>query len=258
MPRRSRARRPALAHTAAGADHDARLQCFKVLGACSFRLGKLADARRFYRQALAQAPAEGDPHNAAAMLDNLALVEKAMGHYDEALRMSTESLVQHRRLGDVAGEALCLNNLSTLQSDLGDYAERAGECPCQPGAVRASRPGRARAATSSPTSRELTLKLGELDAARGHATSALELALATGNRATEACGATARSCRSRSARTTWPAPAQALRDSLELALAIGRPLSLLAAIAVFTDLLAAQGERRAAARLLRFATAIRP
>ncbi len=48
-------------------------------------------------------------------------------------------------------------------------------------------------------------------------------------------------------------PGQALRDSLELALAIGRPLSLLAAIAIFTDLLAAQGERRAAARLLRFA-----
>jgi len=45
----------------------------------------------------------------------------------------------------------------------------------------------------------------------------------------------------------------AVRESLEVALAIGRPLSLLAAIAVFSDIVAAQGERRAAARLLRVA-----
>ena len=63
-----------------------------------------------------------------------------------------------------------------------------------------------------------------------------------------------RSCRSRFGQNDLPGARQALRDSLELALAIGRPLSLLAAIAIFTDLLAAQGERRAAARLLRFAT----
>ena len=46
---------------------------------------------------------------------------------------------------------------------------------------------------------------------------------------------------------------QAVREAVELALAVDRPLSLLQAIAVFTDLLAAQGERRAAVRLLRFA-----
>jgi len=44
-----------LAQTAAGANHAARLQCFKVLGTCNFRLGRFADARRHYRQALAQA-----------------------------------------------------------------------------------------------------------------------------------------------------------------------------------------------------------
>jgi len=98
---------------------------------------------------------------------------------------------------------------------------------------------------------DLTLKLGELDAARGHAASALELALATGNRATEA--AVRLSIMQIAVRQNDLAGArEAVRGSLELALAIGRPLSLLAAIAVFTDLLAAQGERRAAARLLRF------
>ncbi|MCE9657834.1 MAG: tetratricopeptide repeat protein [Burkholderiales bacterium] len=242
-----------LAATSAGADHEARLQCFKVLGTCSFRLGKLDDARRFYRQALAQAPAEGDPHNAAAMLDNLGLVEKAMGHYDEALRMSNESLVQHRRLGDVAGEALCLNNLTALQHDLGDYASalanaRASLALCERHGLVGTR-GFVLANLS-----ELTMQLGELDAARGHAASALELARATGNRSTEAwirllvVQIAVRQNDLASAR-------EALRESLEVALAIGRPLSLLAAIAVFTDLLAAQGERRAAARLLRFASA---
>ena len=239
-----------LAQTAAGANHAARLQCFKVLGTCNFRLGRFADARRHYRQALAQAPADSDPRNAAAMLDNLALVEKALGRFDDALRMSTESLVQHRRIGHVAGEALCLNNLSTLQSDLGDYASalanaRASLALCERHGLVSSR-GYVLANLS-----DLTLKLGELDAARGHAASALELALATGNRATEA--AVRLSIMQIAVRQNDLAGArEAVRGSLELALAIGRPLSLLAAIAVFTDLLAAQGERRAAARLLRF------
>jgi hypothetical protein len=98
----------------------------------------------------------------------------------------------------------------------------------------------------------LTLELGELDAARGHAASALELALATGNRSTEAW---VRMLMVRIAvrHEDLAAAGQALREALELALAISRPLSLLAAIAVFVDLLAAQGERRAALRLLRFA-----
>ena len=165
--------------------------------------------------------------------------------------MTSESLAQHRRLGDVAGEALCLNNLTALQNDLGDCASalanaRASLALCERHGLVGTR-GFVLANLA-----ELTMKLGELDAARGHAASALELSLATGNRSTEA----------------WirlllvqiairhddlAAARQALRESLELALAIGRPLSLLAAMTVFSDLLAAQGERRAAARLLRFA-----
>jgi len=168
------------------------------------------------------------------------------------LRMSTESLVQHRRLGDVAGEALCLNNLTTLQHDLGDFASalanaRASLALCERHGLVGTR-GFVLANLA-----ELTLKLGELDTARGHAASALELALATGNRSTEAW---IRLLMVQIAirHDDLAAARRALRDSLELALAIGRPLSLLAAIAVFTDLLAAQGERRAAIRLLRFAT----
>src|SRR6202007_70513 len=83
------------------------------------------DAKRFFRSALEHAPASVDPHNAAAMLDNLALVEKAMGRYDESLRLSLQSLGQHRRLGAVADEALCLNNLGALYLDRQAY-ESAG------------------------------------------------------------------------------------------------------------------------------------
>jgi predicted ATPase/DNA-binding SARP family transcriptional activator len=240
-----------IAGTVPGADHDARLQCFKVLGACSFRLGKLAEARRFYRQALAQAPAEGDPHNAAAMLDNLALVEKAAGRYDESLRMSTESLVQHRRLGDVAGEALCLNNLAALQSDLGDYQSALANARASLAlSERHGLVGTRGFALANLA--EMAMKLGELDTARGHATSALELAVAAGNGATEAW-VRLLLMQIAVSEGDLAGARQAVRDALELALAVDRPLSLLQAIAVFTDLLAAQGERRAAARLLRYA-----
>ena len=242
-----------LAETRPDADHDARLQCFKVLGAGNFRLGRLADARRFYRQALAEAPAAGDPHNAAAMLDNLALVEKGLGHYDESLRMSTESLAQHRRLGDPAGEALCLNNLSALQNDLGDFASalanaRASLALCERHGLVGTR------VFVVANLAELSMKLGELEAARDHAARGLELAQATGNRSSEAW---LRLLLVQIAvrQQDLGAAREALRESLEVALAIGRPLSLLAAIAVFSDVLEAQGERRAAMRLLRVAMA---
>jgi ATP/maltotriose-dependent transcriptional regulator MalT len=101
---------------------------------------------------------------------------------------------------------------------------------------------------------EISMKVGELDAARDHAAKGLELTQATGNRSSEAW---IRLLLVQIAvrQNDLPAARAALRDSLELALAIGRPLSLLAAIAVFTDIVAAQGERRAAARLLRVAMA---
>ena len=98
--------RPIARRTCSASRHSAR---------AALRLGRL---RR--RQAPLQAGAghrrrpATTTHNVAAMLDNLALVEKAMGHYDEALRLSLESLAQHRRLGDAAGEALCLNNLGSI------------------------------------------------------------------------------------------------------------------------------------------------
>jgi predicted ATPase len=112
----------ALAMTRRGeeADHEGRLLCLKVLGACALRQGRLEEAKRHFEQALRQAPAGRDPHNAASMLDHLALVHKSLGDYEQALRLSLESLEQHRSLGDAAGVALCLNNLAVLQTDQGE------------------------------------------------------------------------------------------------------------------------------------------
>jgi tetratricopeptide (TPR) repeat protein len=99
----------------------------------AFASASLPEARRFYRQALAQAPAEGDPHNAAAMLDNLALVEKAAGRYDESLAHVDRVAGAAPPLGDVAGEALCLNNLAALAKRPRRLSERARQRPRQPG-----------------------------------------------------------------------------------------------------------------------------
>ena len=99
--------------------------------------------------------------------------------------MSTESLVQHRRLGDVAGEALCLNNLAALQNDLGDYPSalanaRASLALCERHGLVSTR-GFVLANLT-----ELAMKLGELDAARGHADERAGAGVAAGIRATEA------------------------------------------------------------------------
>ena len=104
-------------------DHESRLQALMVLAACSWRQGRLAEAKHHYEQALRQAPPSRDPNYAAAILDNLALVEKSRGDYDAALRLALESLAQHRRLGDIAGVALCLNNLAALNLDRGALDE---------------------------------------------------------------------------------------------------------------------------------------
>src|SRR4030095_4386188 len=69
----------ALAVARTSGDHDAKLQSLKVLGSCCLRLGRLADAKRYFKQALDEAPAKVDPHNAAAMLAHTAPGENMMG-----------------------------------------------------------------------------------------------------------------------------------------------------------------------------------
>ena len=243
-PEARRARRRALAATRRARDHDARpamLQGRWARAACASAGSPTRGATT--EQALAQAPASSDPHNAAAMLDNLALVEKSMGHYDEALRMSTESLVQHRRLGDVAGEALCLNNLTTLQHDLGDFASALANARAQPGALRAAWSGRHARLRPCQPGRVGARSSASSTTAAATRRRALELALATGNRVDRGLDSAADRADRAPRMAISRRRARRCAISPQLALAIGRPLSLRPRIACFAELLAAQGER---------------
>lgn len=240
----------ALAMTEEGMDQAARLQSFKVLGGCCLRLGRLEDAKRFFRQALRQAPAAVDPNNAAAMLDNLALVEKWMGNYAASRRLSHRSLLQHRALNDTAGEALCLNNLGALHLDLGEHEAarehlREGLALCERHGLVGTR------ALVLANLTELALKAHDAKGAEFHALRALEAVQATGNRGLAAwlklqtAGLALRRADLVAARTD-------LAEGLEIALALGRPSYLFEGVACFAEILVAQGEVPSARQVLRF------
>lgn len=242
----------ALAATDASSDHDARLQSLKVLGGCGLRLARLEDARRFFRQALKLAPESTDPNNAAAMLGNLALVEKALGNFPEALRLSQRSLVQHRLLNDAADEALCLNNLGDLYMTLGEHD--AARTYLQESLALCERHGlvgtRALVLTSIT---ELALEMKD-PAAAEHAQRALEATTAAGNRVLTAWLHTQTAILALR-RGDLAAARRDLAGSLQGAIALGRPSLMLGSIAVFADVLAAQGEAACARRVLAFVAA---
>lgn len=234
-------------------DHDARLQCFKVLGACCLRLGRYDEARSHYQKALIESPGTTHPRDAAALLDNLALVEKSVGRFDESLKMSMQSLVQHRQIDDVAGEALCLNNLGALQVDLGDYETgasnlRACLALCERHGLVATK------VLALANLTELAVKQGDVEAAHQYGERAIELAVATGNRAIEAwmrlqlASVALRRGDVAEARTQ-------LRASIELALSIGRPVLQLGGLVGFAELLMHQGEPHGAHVVLALAQA---
>jgi tetratricopeptide (TPR) repeat protein len=241
----------ALAATRSTRDHEARLQCFKVLGACCLRRGRYVDARSYFKQALEQAPESVDPHNAAAMLDNLALVEKAMGDYGEALRLSLQSLVQHRRLGDVADEAMCLNNLGAMYLDREEYASagaylREGLVLCDRHGLVSTR------GLILANLAEFAVKTGDDDMAGTYGGRALDVAETTGNRAL-VCWLKLLFAQVALRRSDLAAVRAELAAALEIAIVIGRPALLVSGVTCFADLLAAQGETDCARRTLTLA-----
>ena len=83
MPKHCATQALALVRTAR--DDDVQALCLQVLGVCALRLGRLAEAKRHFERAQQHALAASSPRKAAAMLHNLAVVERAMGHTDEAI-----------------------------------------------------------------------------------------------------------------------------------------------------------------------------
>jgi predicted ATPase/DNA-binding SARP family transcriptional activator/Tfp pilus assembly protein PilF len=240
----------ALPSTDPAVHQETRLQCFKVLGGCSLRLGRLEEARRNFERALEEAPADVDPGNAAAMLDNLSLVAKYLGDYSEALRLSHESLVQHRFLADPAGEALCLNNLGSMLLGRGDHAS--ARTHLADALALCERHGLVQTqALVVANLAELALLAGDLDAAEGHARRALEAAEASGQRAVVSA-LRIKTCEIALRRGDTEAARGELAAAMQLAIAIHRPALQFEGIVAFADILIAQKESAAAARVLAF------
>jgi tetratricopeptide (TPR) repeat protein len=222
-----------------------------VLGSCALRVEQHDAARRHFRRALRLAQLTGDAHSAAALLGNLALVEKAAGRYDETLRLSLLSLVEHRRLGDTASEALCLNNLGSLHADIGEPAPALAYL--QQALALCDSHGFAGTRTfvlSNLT--EIALKQGDAAAAEAHGRRAVEAAQATGNRAVLAW-LRMQFVRLALRRGDLAGARAELGAAMALAIEVGRPTLQLSGVACFAELLAAAGETACARRLLRHA-----
>ncbi len=225
-------------------NHDATLQCLKVLGACYLRLGRLADAKHFFAQALKQAPAALDPHSAAAVLDNMALVEKNAGRFQTALKLSLRALAEHRRLGSVAGEALCLNNLGALYLDRDDPASaamylREGLALCERHGLLNTR------ALTLTNLTGIAILSGDHDEAQALGKRALEVVESAGNRVL-ACWLKLQFARLALERGDVGSARSDLGASLAIAIAIGRPSLQIAGVTRFAEILAAQQETASA------------
>lgn len=244
--------RRALAMVREGEDHDAAAQAHKVLGSCAMRRDRIAEARGHWRRALELSA--GDRRTAAAMLDNMSVSENLLGRKDAALRMAMQALVQHRAIGDVSGEAYALNQVGTLHNELGQFeAARA-----QLDAARALCERHRLTGLSPFVLGSLNVNAfdaGDLDAAQAFGEQALDAARAVHNRLAEAA-IHLQFARIAARRSQFDRARAELRTGLETGFAIGSPELGYIGVAAFADLLDAQGERRAAQRVLAFAAAL--
>jgi predicted ATPase/DNA-binding SARP family transcriptional activator/Tfp pilus assembly protein PilF len=241
----------ALAASRGRENHDAKLQCLKVLGSCCVRLGRHADAKRYFQQALQVAPESTHPHNAAAMYANLAVIEKSSGHYDDALRLLLQSLVLHRRLGDLAGAAGTLSTLGGLYADKREYETagvylREGLAICDRHGLVSTR------GVILANLTEVALKTNDLDLAESCARRALEIAQAAGNRGL-ACWTKLQLVRLALQRGDLSAARSQLAASMAIALAVVQPVLQLAGTICLAQILHAQGEPECARSVLNFA-----
>jgi tetratricopeptide (TPR) repeat protein len=188
--------------------------------------------------------------DAAATLENLALVEKRLGKYDDALRRSVEALGQHRRNGDHARIALCLSNLGSFYMFL-DRNDEAASCLNEALALSERHGLVSTRGFVLANLTELALKTRNLGLAQAHAERALEVAESSGMRALAGW------LRVQLARlAAWNrdlGKAHALLSSgAEIALALDGPAIKAAAVLALADLLDALGKRPAALDVLAF------
>jgi tetratricopeptide (TPR) repeat protein len=240
----------ALEASESGGDFETRMQCYKVLGGCCLRTGRLAESKRWFKLASRHA---SNPATAAGMLDNIAIVEKALGHYDEALALSQQALLRYRAIGSHAGEALCLNNLGTLLVDRREHD--AARVHLTDSLALCERHGLENTRVMVMANlMELEIKTGDFEAAKRYAGSALETAELTG---TTGLAAWIRIHVARlSAREgDLPSARAQLAKGMEQAISIGRRDLQFAGLCSFVDLLLAQGEDEAGRAVMSFCCA---
>ncbi|QJR16155.1 ATP-binding protein [Usitatibacter palustris] len=240
--------REALALTHPERDHEARLQCYKTLGVCYLALARYPEAREYLTLALKQSPASIDPRTAAAMLDNLSIVEKETGNHDEALRLALQSLDLHRRIGDQSGVALVLSNLGSKylarqEWDTANVYLREALALCDRHGFVGTR------AYILANMAEVAVGRGDADASDAPIREGLEVARATGNRALvgylKVFAAIAALLRSDAATARMN-----LAEALAEGLAIGRRSLQIECVVCFGEVLLSQGEPACALAVL--------
>jgi predicted ATPase/DNA-binding SARP family transcriptional activator len=249
----ARALEAARESTQGTADRDASYQALAVQGGCALFLGRPAEAREVYLQALELARLRANASDIASTLDNLALCEKRLGHYDESLGLTLEALAEHRRHGDDARLAVCLNNLGSLYTFLDDDEEaRAHLMEAQ---VLCERHGlvSTRAFALANLS-DLALKANQLDAAGEHAQAALDGAETAGLRSL-AAWLKVQLARVAARRGELASARSLLADAAMMAVALGAQSVKPAVVQAFAELLEAQGQPGVARRVLGFAAA---
>jgi predicted ATPase/DNA-binding SARP family transcriptional activator len=240
----------ALAQAREHGDTNAELRAVVVRAGVRLRTGRLDEARSSFHEALALAERLGDARIAAGSLTNLSLVERSAGNIDAALELTLRALPRHRAAGDVRGEALALNNQGWLRVARGDMAGArevllAGQRLCTQHGLPAV------LSFIESNLADLALDQGDLAAAEAHARQSLALSLACGQRATAAEGhhqlmlIALRRGQLDAARREVAAAGELVAD-------MDRPGVKVQAAYHFALLLAAQGERIAAAHLMAF------
>ena len=231
-------------------DHAVHGQCLQVLGLCSMRLVRHADAKRYFKLGLQQATKVSDVRKIESMLHNGALVEKLLGNRDEALRLFLETLGRAQGLGDVAGEALILANIGLLYAESGELESaiaqlKAGLMICERHGIVGTR------SLILANLTTLALKAGDRTSAQQYGEQALDLAQATGNQYVVSY-IQLRFLRLALLRGDLQTARANLTSSLQIAIGIGRPSLLLESVACFAELLAARGEMDCARMTLTF------
>lgn len=227
------------------------LQAAKVLGATSYRQGRMAEAAQRFESVRRLAGELGDVPSVAAALANLSIIARSTGRLDEALDLSTQACRLHRELGNAAGEALSLNNRGILQMQLGQLeAARAALLEARALCERHQLPTTRSLIENNLA--DLAWRLGDAPGVERHAREALALTREAGQRGTEAL-THHNLMRAALMRGALAEARDALCAGQRLALEIGQPALLAAGAYLFAELLAAQGEPELAGRMLSWA-----